>query len=106
MFCCNTLENLVRNIGDRGFAVLVCDTDAGFRFALQMRAVTARDEATMREHKQPCPLLPEHLTLSGSMRIRYCPSCGKRLDELVASNPILFARLATEHFPYKNEWGI
>lgn len=106
MFCCHLFTNLIENAGQRGLAVLVCATDAGLRFALQMRAVTAADESTMGKDGQPSTSLPEHVTLSGSMRIRYCPSCGKRLDELAASDPKFFAKLADEHRPYQNEWGI
>lgn len=105
MFCCHTFNNLVHNVGERGFAVLVFNSDVGLRFALQMRAVSATDEATMVKNRQPLPSLPEHVTLSGSMRIRHCPSCGKRLDELVATDPVFFAKLADEHRQYQNEWG-
>ena len=106
MFCCQSFTNLLENAGQRGLAVLVCATDAGLRFALQMRAVTAADETMMGKNGQPSTSLPEHFTLSGSMRIRYCPSCGKRLDELAASDPMFFAKLADEHRPYQNDWGI
>lgn len=105
MFCCHSLTNLIDNAGHRGLAVLVCATDAGLRFALQMRAVTATDETEMARIKQPLSALPEHITLSESVRIRYCPSCGKRLDELATSDPTLFAKLALDHRRYQNDWG-
>ncbi|MBE2284137.1 MAG: hypothetical protein IAE77_11830 [Prosthecobacter sp.] len=106
MFCCHSLKNLIDNAGQRGLAVLVCPTEAGFRFALQMRAVTAADETTMTKNRQPSASLPEKMTLSESMRIRHCPSCGKRLDELAASDPKFFAKLASEHRPFQNQWGV
>lgn len=105
MFCCHSLTNLIDNAGQRGLAVLVCATDTGLRFALQMRAVTATDETAMARSKQPLYALCEHITLSESMRIRHCPSCGKRLEELVVNDPALFAKLALEHGPYQNDWG-
>ena len=105
MLCCHSLTNLIGNAGQRGFAVLVCETEAGLRFALQMRAVTADDENTMKRLPQSSLSLPEHITLSGSIRIRYCPSCGKRLDELATADPAHFSKLAEEHRQYQNEWG-
>ena len=105
MLCCHSLTILINNAGQRGLAVLVCATDAGLRFALQMRAVTATDEAAMAKNSQPLASMPEHLTLSESMRIRHCPSCGKPLGELAASDPSYFEKLADEHRPYQNEWG-
>ena len=106
MFCCHSLTNLIDNAGQRGLAVLVCKTEAGLRFALQMRAVTADDENTMKTFPQPSFSLPEHVTLSESLRIRHCLSCGTRLEELTASEPSLFARLADEHRSYQNDWGV
>ena len=105
MLCCQALTNLINNAGQRGLAILVCATDAGLRFALQMRAVTAANESTMTKARQPISLQPEHVTLSESIRIRHCPSCGKRLDELAASDPALFTKLAADHLSYQNEWG-
>ena len=105
MFCCHAFTNLIGNAGQRGLAVLVCATDAGLRFALQMRAVTAADEAMIAKNKQPLASFPQHATLSESMRIRHCPSCGRRLDELAAGDPKLFEKLAEDHRPYQNEWG-
>lgn len=104
MFCCHAFENLVRNAGDRGLAVLVCQTEAGLRFAIQARAVAFADEANLG--KQPSSTLPAHVTLSESMRVRYCPSCGKRLDELTAIEPTFFEQLADQHKPFQNEWGV
>jgi hypothetical protein len=71
-----------------------------------MRAVTAADESGIIKSTQPSSALPEHVTLSESMRIRFCPFFGKYLDELAASDPTLYATLAKEHQPYQNEWGM
>jgi hypothetical protein len=59
MFCCHSLTNLIDNAGQRGLAVLICATDAGLRFALQMRSVSATDEATMAKNRQPSASLPD-----------------------------------------------
>jgi hypothetical protein len=106
MLCCHSLTNLIDNAGQRGLAVLVCKTDIGLRFLIQMRAVTHDDENNLKQSPQPTLSLPEHVTLSGSMRIRYCPSCGKRLEDLAASEPDYFGKLADEHLSYQNEWGV
>ncbi|NJM37063.1 MAG: hypothetical protein HC845_03845 [Akkermansiaceae bacterium] len=104
MLCCHLLTNLIDNAGQRGLAVLVCKTDAGLRFALQMRAVTADNENTMKKFPKSSFSLPENVTLSESLRIRHCPSCGTRLDELATKDPSLFARLADEQRLYQNNW--
>jgi hypothetical protein len=71
-----------------------------------MRAVTVGDENIVKKLSHSASSFLEHVTLSESLRIRYCPSCGTHLDALVASDPSLFARLADEHRPYQNEWGV
>jgi len=105
MFCCHSLTNLINNAGQRGLAVLVSETDVGLRFNLQMRAVSLADEEEMEKSSKPSSSLPKHVTLSESLRIRYCPSCGKRLDELTAKEPSIFAELADEHAKYQNDWS-
>jgi len=104
MFCCHAFENLISNAGERGLAVLVCKTDAGFKFAVQARAVSFADESNVA--KPSCVTMPTHVTLSESMRIRYCPSCGRKLAELVGIDPSQFEVLATTHRPFQNNWGI
>jgi len=104
MFCCHAFENLVGNAGERGLAILVSEHSDGLKFALQMRAVAFEEEA--RLSKEPMPTMPTHISLSGSMRIRFCPSCGKRLDELAAANPGKFEVLAAKHKRFQNEWGV
>lgn len=95
VFCCHSLQNLVADAGGRGFSVVVSALPRGYRFHIQMRAVSAADEA--RLPRVPRPDMPEHVTLSGSFVIRYCPSCGKRLDDLVSANPKAYAELAAAH---------
>ena len=104
MFCCPAFENLIGNAGERGLAVLVSQHSEGMKFALQMRAVAFTDEATLP--KEPLPTMPTNISLSGSMRIRYCPSCGRRLEELAAAESKVFEQLAAQHKPFQNEWGV
>jgi len=104
MLCCHAFDNLILNAGERGFAVLVSENKDGVKFSLQMRAVSFADEGNLP--KGPLPTMPTHLTLSGSMRIRYCPSCGKRLDDLVTADTKSFKELAGKHAPFQNNWGV
>lgn len=104
MFCCQAFENLIKNVGERGFAMLIDDRPEGLKFSLQMRAVEFAAEGDFA--KGPLPEKPPHITLSGSMRIRYCPSCGKRLEDLAAANRQLFKELSVTHEPFQNNWGV
>ena len=104
MLCCNVFNNLINNAGERGLAVLVSEDKDGVKFSVQMRAVSFADEG--RLPKGPWPLTLTNLTLSGSMRIRYCPACGKRLDDLATAAPQLFKELAAKHEPFQNDWGV
>jgi hypothetical protein len=104
MFCCNAFKNLIENAGERGLAVLVSEHLEGLKFALQMRAVAFTDEAGFSQG--PLPVTPTNISLSGSMRIRFCPSCGKRLEELVSEDIKLFEELAVKHKPFQNDWGL
>lgn len=103
MLCCDAFENLIRSAGGRGLAVLVRSTDDGIKFALQMRAIAFADERALP--KGTMAVGPQNLALSGSMVIRYCPSCGKRLDELVTTNAELFVELAAKHSRFQDNWG-
>lgn len=104
MLCCNAFENLIQCAGERGLAVLVCPTKDGMKFALQMRAIKLADEVGFP--KGPLPTGPTNLTLSGSMMIRYCPSCGKRLEDMVTANPKLFKELAIKHEQFRKTCGL
>lgn len=102
--CCNAFINLINNAGDRGFSVLVSEDKEGVMFAVQMRSVSFIDEKNLP--KGPWPTTLTNLTLSGSMRIRYCPSCGKLLNDLVVSDPKYFQELAAKHKVFQNNWGV
>jgi len=102
MFCCQAFENLIKNAGERGFSAVIENRPEGLKFSLQMRAVEFASEADFS--KVPLPEKPSHISLSGSMRIRYCPSCGKRLENLVAAKHQFFKELAVTHEPFKPSW--
>jgi len=89
---------MINNAGDRWMAILVCRTEAGLRFVLQARCVTFAD--AVRLSTAPSSTVPTYLTFVESMPIRFCPSCGKRLDELVVADPKFFEELATQHKPF------
>jgi len=104
MFCCNALENLINSAGERGFAILVSAHPDGIKFSLQMRSMAFIDEKAFPS--SPLPMLPTNLSLSGSIRIRYCPSCGRRLQELVEKDIKCFSNLAEHHKEFQNNWGV
>lgn len=92
MYCCAGLENLVGNAGERGIAVLVRVTKDGIRFVLQSRGVAHEDEGKL----QPMPL-DINVNISCNVGLRYCPFCGRRLAELVESDPKSFNELLDDH---------
>lgn len=102
--CCNALVNLINNAGDRGLAVLVGEDMDGLTFAVQMRAISIADEGNLP--KGPWPTTLKNITLSGSIRIRYCPACGKRLADLAVSAPQYFKELVAKHKTLQNNWGV
>ena len=103
MYCCCFFENLVRNAGDRGMAVIVGHIGESISFTLQFRAVAFDDMAKIP--RKPLPSFPEHVTLASGAMIRYCPSCGKRLSDLVDEKPDSFRHLAHEHSCYQDKIG-
>ena len=103
MLCCTAFENLITDAGERGLAALVKETTNSFRFVIQMRAVSFADEPKLPQ--EPQPLMPEHLTISASMIIRYCPFCGKNLEDLIATDAQTIKKLADKHKYFHNNWG-
>jgi len=108
MYCCHTFENIVQNAGNRGFAILVRRLmSVGLMFELQERAIAFADEASMFKRSsseqsswtmaQPSPA---SATLAASGIIRFCPFCGRRLEELIAADPKFFEELEAKHKPF------
>ena len=103
MYCCHVLKNLLDNAGEKGFSVLVSKHSDNIKFTLQMRALSFKDEQSAS--LQPLPSASFCMSVSGSMRLRYCPSCGKQLADLAHANPAAYEELATKHIQFQNNWG-
>jgi hypothetical protein len=93
--CCWPLWGRLTATGERGLAVVVENDTDGFRFWVQSRGVDFSEER--RIQVDPGPPLHFGINVVSSGRIRYCPWCGTRLDELAAEAPEAFAQLAVAH---------
>lgn len=94
MFCCPGFQNTVANAGRRGIAALAKMTGEGVVFVLQSRGIAFDDEARIG------PMLdaPDiKINVSCTTGLRYCPVCGRRLQELVEASPCAFRELAQKH---------
>lgn len=104
MYCCYAFKNLINNAGNSGFAVLVCNSQDKISYALQMRSVAFADVEKISQ--KPIAEFPKNITLSESMKIRYCPSCGKCLADLHSDNEKEFKKIAAVHKQFQDDWGI
>ena len=99
MYCCHGLQNDIANAGQRGISILlfrIPHTD-DLRFVLQSRGVAFDDEPKLG----PIPTsLPYLINISCCGIIKYCPTCGRCLKELVEPSKDEFLRLAEEHKKY------
>lgn len=104
MYCCHVFENLINSAGDSGLAILVARLNGEIFFVLQMRAMSYSDSKTCDEIK----IVPDdkHILLTQSMIIRYCPSCGKQLANIVSAHSEELEKLVLEHDPLQDDWGI
>lgn len=94
MFCCPGFENSVGNAGQRGIAALAKKTSDGIVFVLQSRGIAFNDESRI----VPIPGAPNmKMNVSCTMGLRYCPWCGRLLQELIATSPRAFEQLAETH---------
>lgn len=94
MFCCPGFENSVANAGQRGIAVLAKKTSEGVVFVQQSRGIAFDDESKIG----PMPGAPDiKINVSCTMGLRFCPVCGRRLQELVETSPRAFEELAQKH---------
>lgn len=95
-FCCTGLRNLVACAGERGNAVVVWTDSRGEpRLLLQSRGVSYDDQSKL----QPMDI-DITINLSAEVGMRYCPTCGRLIEDLVAENPEFFQELAKEHVKY------
>jgi hypothetical protein len=94
MFCCPGFQNSVANAGQRGIAALAKRTGEGVVFVLQSRGIAFDDERRIG----PMPGAPDiKLNVSCTTGLRYCPVCGRRLQELIEASPRAFLKLAEQH---------
>ncbi len=90
MFCCPGFENLIVCAGHKGISALVSRTSAGLVFLLQSRSVDADDENRLVP-------IPFDINLICNTGIRFCPFCGKPVQQMIEKEPEAFAQLATMH---------
>jgi hypothetical protein len=93
MYCCQPFENAIGAAGGRGLAILVERTRKGIAFAMQSRGISHHDV----DHLRPPPVLATTINVSSESRIKYCPWCGRCLQDLALAAPSHFAQLAEQH---------
>jgi hypothetical protein len=97
MFCCYPLQNVLSGAGERGLSAVVVSSPEGLIFMLQSRGIDFGTENKLG-------LIPSELELfvnsSASFPIKFCPFCGKRLEDLVSASLPEFQRLSEKHLPY------
>jgi len=92
VYCCDGLRNDVSSAGERGIAILAYEVPEGVRFLLQSRGVAFEDEGKLR----PFPI-DVKINIASAGGVRFCPACGRKLQELVNESPEFFRDLANEH---------
>jgi hypothetical protein len=93
MYCCDGFRNLVSLAGERGPAILARETSAGHLvFVLQSRGVAFEDISKLR----PVPI-DIKINVDAVIGLRFCPFCGRKLEELVQESADLIRELAGEH---------
>ena len=92
IFCCVGFEHRVTDAGQRGIAVLVLKTTDGIKFRLQSRGIAFEDENKIH------PISVNiKINVSCECGLRFCPFCGRKLQELVKDSPEYFEELADKH---------
>lgn len=96
MFCCSGFENLVSCAGDRGNSIVAWLNHDGVPcFFIQSRGFPFGDEK-----KFDAVDLAVEINVSAEIGIRYCPFCGRLLQEVVDKHLTFFVDLAKEHGRY------
>jgi hypothetical protein len=81
MFCCNAFESNFKMAGTRGFGVFSIQSDKNeAAFIVQNRAMEAGAIA---------PTTGSPISLISEMYIRFCPWCGKELNQFYGVNPAI-----------------
>lgn len=104
-FCCPSFQNNIGNAGQRGFSIIVSKKNDGIFFTLQMRAISFEDELKVKAKQSEVPAAALNISLSGSLMIKFCPSCGKRLNDLANANRRYFEDIALTHKCFEHDFG-
>jgi hypothetical protein len=83
--------------GERGLSAVVASLPEGLFMMLQSRGVNFEDKEKIEGGTSG---LSSFINLSETLAIKYCPFCGKRIEELVMSSHDEFQVLSEKHFPY------
>jgi hypothetical protein len=95
-YCCDGLRVRLSCAGERGLALIACETSSGhIRFVFQSRGLAFGDE----EKWKPIPI-DVKINVSAETGLQFCPWCGQDLGELVEKSPEFFRALAAEHRKY------
>lgn len=93
MYCCSGFNNFLSLAGQRGSAILAYEKSPGhIGFVLQSRGLAFGDEA-----KWTPISIDVMINVSSEMGLRFCPFCGRKLEELVRECPDFFTTLAKDH---------
>lgn len=102
MHCCYGLQNHMASAGQRGISILVFkvpDRD-DIWFVLQSRGVAFEDEEKLGPIPAKLAPIPYSINISTCGVIKFCPNCGRRLQDLVEASREAFLRMAEEHKKY------
>ena len=93
MYCCSGFRNLLSCAGARGHAILACQVSAGdVGFLLQSRGLAFGDEVKLRPVD-----IDVKINISAEIGLRFCPFCGRNLEELVHEHPDFYVKMAKDH---------
>jgi hypothetical protein len=96
MYCCNGFQNLVASAGKRGLSALAVEVTHGtIAFLLQSRGLASGDETLWKPVS-----IDLKINVCSETGIRFCPFCGRKLEELSNLASEAFAEIAREHRSY------
>jgi hypothetical protein len=95
MYCCDGLRNMIASAGQSGLAILVRERSSGkIGFVLQSRGVSFDDEPRL---KGVAGFINVNMNISADRGIRFCPFCGRKLEDLAKESPEYYIGLAIQH---------
>lgn len=98
-YCCYGSQNMFRNVGQRGIALIVrLNFEGDPRIALQSRGVDF-DEIPVLERS---PVREFSINVACEIGVRFCPFCGARFEDVIRRNPEFYLDLAKVHEKYRN----